>query len=122
MANGEEKRMFSQATFKTNLHEIVQHSFSIVLFQHHKESAPDDHAPPYKKENKKKKKYRGSKNWTTPYTAELLMNSLSRHWKENDVQNYIAHDEIPQTYSSLPQESWPVFVVEYSGFSAACFQ
>ena len=50
------------------------------------------------------------------------MNSLSRHWKENDVQNYIAHDEIPQTYSSLPQESWPVFVVEYSGFPAACFQ
>ena len=47
--------------FKTNLHEIVQHSFSIVLFQHHKESAPDD-APPYKKENKKKKKHRGSKN------------------------------------------------------------
>ena len=45
VANSEEKRMFSQATFKTNLHEIVQHSFSIVLFQHHKESAPDD-APP----------------------------------------------------------------------------
>ena len=48
--------MFSQATFKTNLHEIVQHSFSIVLFQHHKESAPDDHAPPKKKKKTRRKR------------------------------------------------------------------
>ena len=91
---------------------IIRNRLRVIMHRHKKK----------KKEKKKKKKHRGSKNWTTPYTAELLMNSLSRHWKENDVQNYIAHDEIPQTYSSLPQESWPAwFVVEY-GFSAGCFQ
>ena len=72
--------MFSQAAFKTNLHEIVQHSFSIVLFQRHKESAPDAVMHRHTK-----KKTRGKRNTEEvkiePHRigAVLLMNSLSRH-------------------------------------------
>ena len=71
--------MFSQATFKTNLHEIVQHSFSIVLFQHHKESAPDVMHRHTKKKTRRKRNTEEVKIEPHRIGAELLMNSLSRH-------------------------------------------